>query len=353
MKRTALTLALFAATACAANDPIAGDGDGDGDADVDPDDPTDPDDPADPTPSFDPPADCEAAPSVDQTVWDHSILSAGISALGSEYHGSGDAIASPGAAASLSARFVYGLVLKDLEDETVLAYAEKGDCQWQSLGEVITDDDGIATVDIPAGFFTEPGAYNVEMVVRGDNSRVRGTVWVVPAGVDAVVFDIDGTLTTSNLELVDEVLTGTEPEMYASADQVVAAYREAGYLPIYVTGRPVYIDVMTRDWLASRGFAAGPLFLTDGFTQGVLEVEAYKRAALLDMANQHGLDVQYAYGNATTDICAYATAGIDPADTYIIGDHRGEACDGFDATNPVTDYPSHLAELAPPAADHN
>ena len=37
-----------------------------------------------------------------------------------------------------------------------------------------------------------------------------------------------------------------------------------------------------------------------------------------------GLDIDVAYGNATTDIFAYDEAGIDLAATFILGAHGGE-----------------------------
>lgn len=351
--RCALLALLVAAAACASDDPApSGDPTGPGDpGDSDPGGPGKADDPGGVAPRFDPPANCDPAPSV-QEVWDHSIASPAVTVLGSAYHGAADAVTNPGKDVSFSARFVYGLVLKDLEDETVLGYIERGDCSWESLGDAVTDDDGVATFTIPGDMLTEPGAYNVELAVRGDDSRVRGTVWVEPAGVDAVVFDIDGTLTTSDSELAEELLLGSEPEMYQAADQVLARYTDAGYFPIYITGRPVYVELMTRDWLAARGLPAGPLFLTSGITEGLFSVEDYKRETMLDLEDRAGLDLPFAHGNATTDICAYATAGIAPAATYIIGTHRGEACDGFDPTVAVLDYPTLLDDLDPPPADY-
>ena len=56
--------------------------------------------------------------------------------------------------------------------------------------------------------------------------------------------------------------------------------------------------------------------------------------------NAGGLDIQVAYGNATSDICAYAELRIDPAATYIIGQHAGAACDGYESIVAVTDYPT-------------
>ena len=51
--------------------------------------------------------------------------------------------------------------------------------------------------------------------------------------------------------------------------------------------------------------------------------------------------VDFAYGNATTDIFAYAQAGVAPQQTMIMGDHGGEAgtVDGGEG------YTQHLTDV--------
>jgi phosphatidate phosphatase PAH1 len=80
-------------------------------------------------------------------------------------------------------------------------------------------------------------------------------------------------------------------------------------------------------------------------------VGTYKRDTLRAWEHDPGLVFVAAYGNATTDIFAYAQAGIAPSATYIVGAHGGEAADGYAPTQAVADYPSHLHDLAslPPA----
>lgn len=53
----------------------------------------------------------------------------------------------------------------------------------------------------------------------------------------------------------------------------------------------------------------------------------------------------FAFGNSSTDICAYADAGIQPENTFIIGDNAGHACSGFAASQPIDSYPAHLLTL--------
>ena len=82
----------------------------------------------------------------------------------------------------------------------------------------------------------------------------------------------------------------------------------------------------------------GPGALPSGVAQ-------YKSDFLISHNTQ--VELNAAYGNASTDITAYATAGIGAANTYVIGDHAGEG-----GTVALTDYPSHLATVqAMPHAD--
>ena len=123
---------------------------------------------------------------------------------------------------------------------------------------------------------------------------------------------------------------------------------DRGYQPIYITARPYLFDPLTRDWLEVMDFPYAPVFTLDSVEQAVQGAEGalpYKIDKLSSLIDDAGLDIQFAYGNATSDICAYAEIGIDPAATYIIGQHAGKACDGYAHTVAVTDYPSHLDTL--------
>jgi phosphatidate phosphatase PAH1 len=170
----------------------------------------------------------------------------------------------------------------------------------------------------------------------------------VPSGRKAVVFDIDATLTTSDTEVFEEILAGAVPEMRAAADQVVERYADKGYFVVYLTGRPYFLDPASRSWLADLGFPRGPIRTTDSVSEALPTeggVGAHKQAYLEELTDGPGVDLRYAYGNASTDVCAFARAGIAPERTYIIGDHGGEACEGYGPSQALTDYPSHLPTL--------
>jgi hypothetical protein len=59
------------------------------------------------------------------------------------------------------------------------------------------------------------------------------------------------------------------------------------------------------------------------------------------LRNTVGLDIIRAYGNATTDIAAYADGGIPKAETWIIGEHAGK-----ESTQPIYgDYTYHYSTV--------
>ncbi|MCK6572610.1 hypothetical protein L6V77_16105 [Myxococcota bacterium] len=292
--------------------------------------------------------------------WRHGFASPATVGLGLPQHSAVEPITTPGEPITVAGKFAYGLVSKDLEDEDVelwvsLPSPEDPDCgRWTAVGVATTDSDGRAVVPLDPALVPEPGAYDFRFVVRGDLTVARGAVWVVSPGTAFVLFDVDGTLTIGDSEIFEQVLLGQDPEMYAAADVVVATYAEAGYQPLYVTGRPYFLNPATRDWLLGHGFPKGPVRTADSMSQVLPTedgVQRYKRAYLQDLLERTGVIIPYAYGNASTDICAYAEAGLDPAQTYIIGPHAGEACAGYGPTVAVEDYPGHLpalADLPPP-----
>jgi phosphatidate phosphatase PAH1 len=289
-------------------------------------------------------------PSAEDQSWVHStrVLT---TVQGDAHHGSADVLINPGDTADVVARFSYGPVFKDLEDENISAWIESAPCDWQSLGVARTDESGSARFSVPADIASSPGHHNVRFEVNGDGSDAYSSVWVAEVGQPVVVFDIDGTLTTGDSEHAKSILYGHQHEMYAAANEVAWAWADRGYQVIYISGRPVYQDRLSRKWLDDRGFPRGPLKLTHRIREGLplsSLVGAFKRQAVEEMRVSQGLAFGAAYGNASTDICAYAAAGIPASDTYIIGDKAGEACeeeDGGSPTRAIESYARHLEEL--------
>ncbi len=306
--------------------------------------------------AFVPPVpDCPEPALGDAEDWRHNIASPLVTLLGHPQHSSVEPIVNVGSAISVAGRFEYGAISKDLEDEDVGLYIRFDPCgEFTYISRLATNSDGSVAFDVDPGLFPGTGNYEFRLVVMGDQTQARGSIWIVDPGTAFVLFDVDGTLTIGDQEIFQQVLLGQDPEMYDSADQVAWAYSNAGYQPIYVTGRPYFLNLSTRNWLDEKGFPEGPVRTTDTVAQAMPTaggVQTYKRDYLDLIQSEAGVVIPYGYGNATTDICAYAQTGISPAQTYIIGPNGGGACDGYAPSQVVADYPSHLPTLQnlPPA----
>lgn len=272
-------------------------------------------------------------------AWSHATLTPLTVALGAANHSMQDVLATPSAAATIRGKFTYGSVSKDLEDEKVRVFVDA--CAgWTSLGDFRTDSDGRIAVPAPATLAV--GVYDVRLQVLGDGTVAPGRIWILPAGTRLAVTDIDGTLTTSDEELVTDVITdlfqpilaGTDvPDAYPGAAALTNALVGRGHVLVFLTGRPYWLTGKTRDWLAAGGFALGPLHVTDSNAEAIPATDgvgAFKRAYLQSLVAA-GFLLDEAYGNAATDVYAYAGAGIPPAATWIIGPNAGSG-----GTVPVT-----------------
>lgn len=247
-------------------------------------------------------------------------------------HSAEDLIVRPEEAGRLVARFGYGLLSTDLADEDVRVFLD--DCRsWRSLGQQATDEDGRIGVDAPDDL--GPGVYEVRFQVLGDQSTAASYLWVLPESTRLVVTDIDGTLTASDSELFMQILDGSHtPEAYPGAVELTTGHAGLGSVVVYLTGRPYFLTQKTRDWTAGLGFALGPLRVAPSEAEalpGESGVGSFKLAWLEGLLAQ-GYRVDFAYGNASTDLYAYLGAGFDPSLVWIIGDRAGEM-----GTNPATD----------------
>lgn len=271
-----------------------------------------------------------------------------VQSQGSPRHAASDVVFPVGGAAAVEGKFTYGKARKDLEHEEISLFIRDADCAWLSVGTGFTNDDGWVRIEIPETLVTAPSARAFQLVVRGDGSRAKGTLWAVRPGTAAVVFDVDATLTTSDAALFDELLEGTVPEPRPNGSALAAALAGRDVLVVYLTGRPYFLGPLTRAWLESHGFPEGVVRTTKRLSDSAPTdrgVGAYKEAALRDLKGA-GLDVRLAYGNAPTDICAYARGGIDPRRTFILGPHGGEGCDGYPATRALAGYIDHVSKVA-------
>jgi hypothetical protein len=281
--------------------------------------------------------------------WRHRVTTGLTVAAGAPDHAAADLVVADATALVMRAKLAYGAVSKDLEDERVRVWID--DCTaWRAIGDALTDADGRVAVPVPADLLVAPGMFDTRFEVLGDGSTAAGRIWLLPAGTHVVLADLDGTLTTSDIELfrgiVDEDYM---PAAYPGAAELTVAHAARGGVVMYLTGRPYYLASSTRAWLASGGFAAGPVFFTDTPRQALPTrggVAAFKQARIAELLAQ-GYAIDAAYGNAATDLVAYIAAGIAADHVWIIGEHAGK-----DGTHAVTgDWTATAAAVrATPAA---
>jgi phosphatidate phosphatase PAH1 len=261
-----------------------------------------------------------------------------------------DALGAAGEPVSIRGKLAFGKLSKDVEDETVELWQKletrDGGCRWKALGQKLTDDDGRVTFTVAASTFEGPGPHRVRVYLLGDLSYAEAKVWVLAPEAPTVLFDIDGTLTKDDGELFEDMLGG-KAEMWPAANQVASRWVELGYLPVYITGRPYPLRRSTLIWLAQHRFPLGPVITVDSvldFLPGEGHVGTFKLKALTRLVGEVKLRFHRAYGNAATDVCAYARSGIAPERTYILGKRRA-GCDAFAAPHFLPSYVEHLPTI--------
>ena len=128
--------------------------------------------------------------------------------------------------------------------------------KWTSYGTAETKK-GKVNLKVPRS--AVKGRTRVQMVVLNDFTVARGTVWVLPRGVEAVVFDLDGTISVHDLELIKALVV--EPlkihydgEERNGARLVANQWWALGYLPIYLSGRAGSYYELTLRWLVGLIF---------------------------------------------------------------------------------------------------
>jgi hypothetical protein len=260
------------------------------------------------------------------------------------WHMAHDTIVKAGTAASMTGKFDYDAVLhKDLEGERVHAYLYgTGMSGWQYVGNYVIDSDG--KVNVPLGV-RPVGDYVVRFVVEGDLSSTTGYLSVVDPGRDAVVFDIDGTLTINDFEAYADYVGVKTATAYYYAPQVVNAYREKGYQVIFLTARPYWVTKDGLEWLDIQKVGRWH-YHSNPYGDGPIppDTQKFKTDYVRHLRDVVGLNIVRAYGNATTDIAAYADGGIAKANTYIIGPNAGAS-----GTQPIHgEYGSHYSFVVTP-----
>ena len=244
------------------------------------------------------------------------------------YHGAFDAVGAPGSALLLQAWFQRSAALQKAVEHTPVRVEVQRDGAWWPVGTTRTDGEGHAVLPWKAP--AQPGTYRLRWWVGGQSAEA--CVHVVLAGRAATVFDIDGTLTPSDSENLKDYARRLLRRQKAAGPALrrgaVAAARRAAAdsLPVYLSGRPSWLARPTREWLAFHGFPRGVVLLLahSGDVLPTSDRVGRAKTEQLEALKAAGLVIVRAYGNAPTDIHAYAAAGVPKDQTFILGVHGGE-----------------------------
>jgi len=170
----------------------------------------------------------------------------------------------------------------------------------------------------------------------------------------AIVTDIDETLTTSDAQFAMQLSDAAyDPLARAAGPELMQGYAEHGFFILYLTARPEpwtlqptgeTAHAATDRWLTEHGFprTRSELVLAPDVVVG--DATRQYKAGALQQHQASGYEFRYAYGNAQTDIDAYADAGIDKLQTYTIGVLAGG---GGTVAIAGEDFTQHAAEQLP------
>lgn len=139
------------------------------------------------------------------------------------------------------------------------------------------------------------------------------------------VFDIDGTLTTSQKYFLPLIIGRLFRQSYNipardKGKELVSFYAERGYQIIYLSVRPTCLKKVTKSWLKKNGFPKG-IVKTAPILKCLTKKSTikFKSKALKELINED-VDIKHAYGDMDTDIQAYTLAGFKPENIFIIRD---------------------------------
>lgn len=241
-----------------------------------------------------------------------------------------------------------GLFAEEVIGELVSVWELRNEEEWVTLGEATTSgfesaQPGRFEIDTGVGLSTTDEVQTRYAVLDAEPSCVPQLSFALSGGRQVVVADIDGTLTLSDDELLEQVGDiEYDPKQKTAAADVMNAWADKGYQVVYLTARPHLFRTETRAWLDAHGYPPGPVISATDLVFGDAAA-AYKTAWVTRIAGELGWDIVAAYGNATSDIDAYEAASVPKSVTFIIGPNAGMAGTVAIANDDYTDHLQYVA----------
>lgn len=265
------------------------------------------------------------------------------------HHNGYDTVYKAGASQYVEGKFQYGDFRKDLEKEWISIYEyslDDSSSSWKKIGRALTDSDGRIKYNIPDTMKLSVGLHLIKMYVEGDGTEANMYIQVLNTNKKYVIFDMDGTLTTSDFESVKEYSSeffnsNYTAEMYDNANDVVKYYAANGYDILYLTARPYWLIEESQNWLIKEDFPRGLVHTSAGSELLLGASAAAFKSEYLKNLKAQGIQFCYAYGNASSDVQAYYNVGVDKKNMFTIGKDAG-----IDGSTPLSSYTDHLKQLS-------
>ncbi len=136
-----------------------------------------------------------------------------------------------------------------------------------------------------------------------------------PCRTQAVVFDVDGTLTPD----VQSIF-----RVRPNAAEAVSLFSDKGYKIVYLTARIKFLQVRIPAWLEKNGFPEGSLHVTETSEDRKDHVR-FKERILREFIAQ-GWTIVFAYGDSSSDFEAYAAVGIPKEHVFALKREGDQEC---------------------------
>ncbi|URZ08023.1 LNS2 domain-containing protein [Clostridium felsineum] len=264
------------------------------------------------------------------------------------HHNGYDEVYTSGEPQIVEGNFMYGDLRVKLKNEWVSIYEYSLDCKspvWTNIGRAKTDSNGHIKYNIPDNMKLSVGTHLIKLYVEGDGTEADMYLQILDGAKKYVVFDMDGTLTTSDFEDVKQYAgeffnSSYKAEMYPDANNVVKYYASKGYGILYLTARPYWLSEESQSWLCVENFPMGLVHTSSGGDLVLGEAAATFKANYLNSLKSKGIEFDYGFGNAGTDVEAYSSVGIPKNNIFTIGKNRG-----INGSVPIVSYTDYLKQL--------
>ena len=156
----------------------------------------------------------------------------------------------------------------------------------------------------------------------------------------AVVFDIDGTLTPDVFTIF---------EAREDASRAVRLFAEKGYKIFYLSTRVSWASANIPGWLTGHDFPSGSVHVAQ--TDKERDFPDDYKTQMLKTIMSEGWDISYTYGDSYTDFLAYARAGIPKDRVFALRRKYDPHCQRGDWRDCLKGWTEHLefVQSVPPA----